>query len=230
MATLKRSAAIIVIGLAITGLLGSGTAVAGASGGMAEPAPAVGSTALPVPATSASPVLGRLRQSLAAQVGVAPTSVRCWTDVSINADANGRWVSAEVSAPGDDKGMLRARATAIGPWEKFSACRDDYSGLTDIASLQNGLAVSAEVSALGDRKGMLRARTPVDQIGPWEWFYTSAPPERRWTTIRSDADVRSLYVSAEIAYPGDHMGMLRARASQAGPWESFLWIGTPYNG
>jgi hypothetical protein len=34
--------------------------------------------------------------------------------------ANGRYVSAELSWGGDRNGLLRARATAIGPWERYN--------------------------------------------------------------------------------------------------------------
>ncbi|WP_424887005.1 hypothetical protein [Streptomyces sp. XH2] len=39
----------------------------------------------------------------------------------ITSRANGRLVSAELGYGGDTYGMLRARATAVGPWELFTA-------------------------------------------------------------------------------------------------------------
>jgi hypothetical protein len=46
-------------------------------------------------------------------------SVACYDGDSILSAANGRWVSAELGYTGGNYAMLRARATAIGPWEQY---------------------------------------------------------------------------------------------------------------
>ncbi len=49
------------------------------------------------------------------------TASACYGSVVITSRANGRLVSAELGYGGDTYGMLRARATAVGPWELFTA-------------------------------------------------------------------------------------------------------------
>lgn len=85
--------------------------------------------------------------------------------------SNGLYVSAELGYSGNLNGMLRARASSIGPWEQFSLFYGggDAHGSYSLRAA-NGLWVSAEVGyATSDPLyGMLRAR--VDKIGPWERF------------------------------------------------------------
>jgi hypothetical protein len=83
--------------------------------------------------------------------------------------ANRRYVSAEVSWSGDNYGLLRARATTVGPWEQFRIARGiDAQGPITIWSVANGRYVSAEMAWSGDRSGLLRAR--ATSAGPWEQF------------------------------------------------------------
>jgi hypothetical protein len=96
----------------------------------------------------------------------------CWginnnpAQVAIRSKANFRWVSAELGYGGGRYGMLRARATSIGPWETFNA---GY-GLRNIT---NWRWVTAELGYGGGLYGMLRARG--DHYGPWEHFSNSGP-------------------------------------------------------
>ncbi|MEV6487598.1 hypothetical protein AB0M20_03010 [Actinoplanes sp. NPDC051633] len=131
-------------------------------------------------------------------------------DVALFNEANRRWVSAEIGYAGSDNGMLRARATAIGPYERFEIC---YATATrfSIRSWANGRWVSAELGYTGSRYGMLRAR--ATSIGPWERFNST------FSEIQSDENRR--WVSAELGYSGSLNGMLRARAGSAGPWENW---------
>lgn len=46
-------------------------------------------------------------------------AVGCYDHDSILSAANGRWVSAELGYTGGNYAMLRARATAVGPWEQY---------------------------------------------------------------------------------------------------------------
>jgi hypothetical protein len=92
-------------------------------------------------------------------------------------EANGRYVSAEFGRTGGDHGMLRARATSVGPWEKFRVERwGPNPNMYTIRSLRNGRYVSTELGYGGVRKNMLRAR--ATRIGNWEKYYIpcSQPP------------------------------------------------------
>lgn len=85
-----------------------------------------------------------------------------------------RYVTAELGYPSTNTnyGMLRARATSIGAWEKF----DSVPALgCAIRSVANGRYVSAEAAYPGSSNGELRARSAT--IGPWEIFGPKpAPP------------------------------------------------------
>jgi hypothetical protein len=87
----------------------------------------------------------------------------------IKNEYNGRYVSAEFGRTGVDDGMLRARATSIGPWEKFRIERwGPNPSMYTIKSLTYGRYVSTELGYGGVRKNMLRAR--ASGIGNWEKF------------------------------------------------------------
>lgn len=127
-----------------------------------------GPTAKRIEAGQGPAVMEQRRQGLAARSGRAAQDIPCWVNVSIWANANSRYVSMEKSYGGADKYMLRARATAVGPWEYYVVCRDWASGLTDFASQDTGLIVSTENTYAGGDNGMLRARATA--IGPWELY------------------------------------------------------------
>jgi hypothetical protein len=132
---------------------------------------------------------------------------------------NSRRISAELGWDG----RLRARATAVGPWEKFTfVCLDGANDIYAIKSVANGRYVSAELGWGGNDYGMLRAR--ATSIGPWERFRvrsTGGGSSITWT-IQSMANSR--YVSAEVGWTGDRYGLLRARATAIGPWERFVIV------
>ncbi|AOK47037.1 hypothetical protein WT60_09420 [Burkholderia sp. MSMB617WGS] len=140
----------------------------------------------------------------------------CTQNVSITSLANHDLVSTELGYAGSEYAMLRARATAAGPWEQYTVCNYTSDGYWTIQSQANGLYVSAELGYSGGQYGMLRARASV--VGPWEKF-TFGACGLGCTTVQSQAN--GLFVSAELGYTGDQYGMLRARASVAGPWEQF---------
>jgi hypothetical protein len=79
---------------------------------------------------------------------------------------NGLWVSSEQGYSGARRGMLRARASSIGPWEKFYSDRG-------LKSLANNRWVSVEMNYSGSLKYMLRAR--ATSPGPWEQFENCCP-------------------------------------------------------
>ncbi|GAB2723880.1 fascin domain-containing protein [Kitasatospora kifunensis] len=153
---------------------------------------------------------------LAGDLGsTAPNETDCVTVTTpIRSAANGQYVSAELGYTGDQYGMLRARAGAVGPWEQYNLCRNTTTNTYAIRS-SNGQYVSAELGYTGDQYGMLRARAGA--VGPWEQF--TFEPAANGYAIRSAANGQ--YVSAELGYTGDQYGMLRARAGAVGPWEQF---------
>lgn len=132
--------------------------------------------------------------------------------VALYSKAAGRYVSAELGYTGSDYGMLRARATSIGEWERFELCwgRGTQQADFTLRSLANWRYVSAELAYTGSRYAMLRAR--ASSYDSWEIFNGASG----W---RSKANWK--LVSAELGNTGGYYGMLRARASTAGPWEAF---------
>jgi hypothetical protein len=111
--------------------------------------------------------------------------------------------------------MLRARATKIGPWEKYTICFDTIQRSYSIKSQASGLWVSSEQNYGGIYYGLLRAR--AGSIGSWERF-DGFNHEDVWN-FRSRRN--GLFVSAELGYSGADYALLRARANAAGPWETF---------
>jgi hypothetical protein len=144
----------------------------------------------------------------------APAQAASCTDGALYSEANHRYVSAELGYSGSDYAMLRARATSIGPWERFEICyTTTYGTHFSFRSLANGLWVSAELGYGGSLYGMLRAR--AGSIGSWEKFYGG-------NEIQSEANWK--WVSAELGYGGGYYAMLRARADSVGPWEDWSFI------
>ncbi|WP_371785072.1 fascin domain-containing protein [Streptosporangium subroseum] len=92
-----------------------------------------------------------------------------WLLFSIGASS---YVTTELgyAYPGNDRGMLRARSTAIGPWEQFELLFSSGSGTYALRSKANGMYVTTELGYAypGNDRGMLRARSTT--IGPWEQF------------------------------------------------------------
>jgi hypothetical protein len=143
--------------------------------------------------------------------------VPCRGPYRFHAKGTDRFVSAELGYSGGDSGMLRARATQIGPWELFDLCFDSAAGSTLIRSEANGLLVSAEFGYTGGDNGMLRARAAVG--GAWEHFRLSIHSDDNFYTLENAGN--SILVSAEFGYTGGDNGMLRDRAWAIGPWEQF---------
>ncbi|NAS22193.1 hypothetical protein GT755_10915 [Herbidospora sp. NEAU-GS84] len=102
-------------------------------------------------------------------------------------------IKSETEYPGSYYGMLRARAQAVGDWEKFTICPEDgcnrlsaeknYKGVDAIRdrvqgrgilhheALANNKYVSTEPAYTGDGYGILRAR--ADVVGDYEKFVIS---------------------------------------------------------
>jgi hypothetical protein len=135
--------------------------------------------------------------------------------------SRGLIVSAEVEYDGATEGMLRARATRVGQWERF---RIRCLGNARVAlRAANGRWVSAELGAGytdGD-DGMLRARST--SVGLWETFAYHPVDGASFgdgpMALESVANAR--LVAAEFDYQGSRQGMLRARSTERLDWETF---------
>lgn len=97
--------------------------------------------------------------------------VYCTSDLAIKA-GNGLYVSAEFGYGGNSFGLLRARATTVGPWEKFKLCHHQSpQPFYTLQSQANDLYVSVELGWAGESNALLRARS--SSYGPWERFKPS---------------------------------------------------------
>jgi hypothetical protein len=160
------------------------------------------------------------KQGLARR-GVAPNdTVACSYNDSILSTENLDYVSAELGYTGANYAMLRARATTIGPWEKFDICDDTTAGYWYIASSDNLDYVSAELGYTGANYAMLRAR--ATSVGPWEKFTVACDSAGQLVFI---SQANALAVSTELGYSGAEHAMLRARANTIGPWEQYSTFG-----
>jgi hypothetical protein len=172
-------------------------------------------------APSRSAAVAEARAALAKAPGVRGSDlIYCYAPVYIYSPANQKYVSTELGYSGGSYAMLRARATAFGPWETYSVCRDQNNGITTIKSAVNLLFVSAELGYSGSNYGMLRAR--ASSQGPWETWYTPVDPGSGNSTFFFNIS-NDRYASAELGYVGSNYGMLRARANSVGSWETFIW-------
>lgn len=89
------------------------------------------------------------------------------TTITLRNEEDGLYVSSEISTTGAQSGMLRARGTNTGSWERFYVIpqgNNEYA----LKSAANGLYVSAEFNYTGGDTGLLRARST--SIGSWERF------------------------------------------------------------
>lgn len=173
--------------------------------------------AFATPAAASASSTPRDLSTVVADQARGNTDAACHPNVYIYSRDNNRYVSAEIFYDGDDYGMLRARADAVGPWERFTVCFQDW--YWTIQSQANDLFVSAELGYSDEDHAMLRARAGV--IGPWERFTINVNGcGSGCTTIVSQANDR--IVSAEMFYDDEDYGMLRARATAVGPWERFF--------
>jgi hypothetical protein len=155
----------------------------------------------------------------------APTAdgrfIQCVGPFSIRSEFNGAATSAELDYAGGDFGMARARAFAIGPWEKWDVCQDPTNLLWSFRAHGTGLIVSTELGYVGGNHfAMLRARASV--IGPWEQIRPLVAAGAIYAFVFPAANA---VTSAEFAYPSPYdNGVLRARNATIGPWEQFFFV------
>ena len=98
----------------------------------------------------------------------------CYGVQGFKSEANSRYVAAELGY-GPFKyprqnlyGMLRARATTVGAWEKHQFCYDEHTKIWWIFTNANGRWASTEMNYSGNDKYMLRAR--AESIGLYEQY------------------------------------------------------------
>jgi hypothetical protein len=173
----------------------------------APPIPPGAYPAPPPPLGSPSPVVN----------GVTLAGLSCYPTFSFQNGGNGDWVSAELGYQEPWTGMLRARSSTIGPWEKWNWCYDSSTGKWSIQSNANGLWTSTEIGYTNEHHAMLRARSST--IGSWEQYTVYCVFGHGFFAFWANAN--GLYVSAELGYTGTDYGMLRARSASVGAWESF---------
>ncbi|MBT2438568.1 hypothetical protein J7E93_00175 [Streptomyces sp. ISL-36] len=88
--------------------------------------------------------------------------------VALRSEANGLYVTTEVNYTGGYAGLLRARGTTLGDWQKFHL-EVQSNGTYALKSKANGLYVTAEINDSGTDQAMLRARGATTP-GSWERF------------------------------------------------------------
>lgn len=141
--------------------------------------------------------------------------------VTIRSKANNQYVSAEIGTDGQGAhyGKLRARATSVGAWERFTVygdCRSSWG--CSFLSNANNKWVSVELGYQGDGQNMLRAR--ADVVGQWERFeLVGSCGSTTGCAIKSKASNR--YVASELGFGGGNYGMLRANRTAINTWERF---------
>jgi hypothetical protein len=176
---------------------------------------------LTIPALAAPALLAGAAASPAQAANCAPGDPAGGGFTAVLRSSTGLFVSSEVNYDGGNEGMLRARATRVGSWERFHVrCLGNARFALRAA---NGLWVAAELGSgyTGAALGMLRARS--SRIGSWETFtyrpvngvsFGDGP-----MALESVANDR--LVAAEFDYEGGSEGMLRARSTERRSWETF---------
>ena len=125
-------------------------------------------------------------------------------------------VSVELGHTGIHYAELRARATKVGPWERFDMCWLTGQVFT-LRSKANGKYVSTRENDAAPYKYLLTAT--ADVVGEWEKFTAYDVPD----FFEGFTGSSGLFVSADYSYPGIYSGALVANRGAIGPWEIFLF-------
>ncbi|WP_107093209.1 S1 family peptidase [Streptomyces sp. MMG1121] len=147
--------------------------------------------------------------------------VRDWVQAtvarwSLKASANGKYVAAEFSDTGNQRGKLRARSdNPAGSWEQFTLHTSPKGGVS-LRTVYENLYVSVEIDDSGSHEGMLRARS--SSAGAWERLQLVG---QSGGTYGINALQNGRSVAVEIKDSGPDYGLLRARADSIGGWERF---------
>ncbi|MFI1766334.1 fascin domain-containing protein [Streptomyces sp. NPDC020800] len=108
------------------------------------------------------------------------------TTISLRNEENGLYVTSEANYTGVQAGMLRARGTNTGSWERFYVVPQgggEYALKSAASPTTSDLYLSARLNATGDDAGILRPY--ATSVGSWERFTfepvggtgaTTAPP------------------------------------------------------
>jgi hypothetical protein len=169
----------------------------------------------PAPGKGAPPLFGAGARS--SNPAARAHDLNCYPVQGFKSAANDRYVAAELGN-GRYPGMLRARATHLGPWEEHQFCRERGTNYWSIFTNANQRWAITQINYLGADKGMLRAQ--ATSIGPLEEYWIlCVHGEAGSFAIWSPAAEQ--FVTAELGFKGEDYGMLRARASDVGPWEIF---------
>jgi outer membrane protein assembly factor BamB len=155
-----------------------------------------------------------LAEATATLVGTGPISAHATFNCDIRAQANAKYVSAELGYTGSLYAALRARSSTLGAWEKYQ-CIAIGTNQWAIRSRANGKYVTAELGYAGSLQGTLRARAST--VGSWEQF--TIVPTGSLFALNSSAN--SKYASTELNYAGSLYSLLRARAGSIGSWETY---------
>lgn len=130
--------------------------------------------------------------------------VNAWTGLA---------VSVELGSDATFPGELRARATKIGPWEKFTYCIDDNNVFT-LKSLANGEYVSCEENFDPPYQYLLRARAST--VGSWEKYVRYSNGDTFGFTGSP-----SYWVTGDLNFTGNDKGILLANRKTKGSWETW---------
>jgi hypothetical protein len=152
---------------------------------------------------------------------MTPADVPNTSSIALQSNFSRKAVSAEIHYGGADYGMLRARAAAIGPWERYNLLKNLTTGVWAIQSKANGKYVTAEQTYTGGDYGMLRARATA--ISVWE-LYNATPEQRlpveqfsRSTTMQSSVG------SLEYAFVDNIGRLMYGRQTDPDNFGSLLW-------
>jgi hypothetical protein len=139
-------------------------------------------------------------------------------DCDLRSADTGRYVTAELDDTGNLHGVLRARSSAVGPWEQFR-CVAIGANQWAIESRSNNKYVASELHDASPLYASLRARS--SGIGAWETM-TITPVTSCASCFALESSANGHYVSAELRYSGSRYGLLRARSRAVGPYETFV--------
>lgn len=95
-------------------------------------------------------------------------SVGYGTTVSLRNEENGLYVTSEAGYTGVQAGMLRARGTNTGSWERFYVVPQGGNEYALKSAANPDLFISARFNATGDDAGLLRPY--ATSVGSWERF------------------------------------------------------------
>lgn len=199
------------MGASVVALPGAPAISAGAlpAGRYAAKAPAPGKEApLLVP--------GGIRSSNPA---VRAHDLDCYPVQGFKSAANDRYVAAELGN-GHYPGMLRARATHVGPWEEHQFCHERGTNYWSIFTNANDRWAITQINYRGPKIYQNMLRADARSIGPWEQYQILCIAGTHGSFVIWSPVARR-FVAAELGYKGDDYGTLRARANKVGPWEIF---------